>query len=75
MTQIIIVAKDTLGTINTHVISGLFKNNKIKTPKMFTLKSISKRNKSFVYHIDIKVSNETCFVEMRRQKLTSHQST
>ena len=65
MTHIIIVAKDTLGTINTHVISGLFKINKIK-------KTIPKSNKSFVYHIQVKVSDETYFVEMRRQKLTSH---
>ena len=64
MTQIFIVAKETSDTINTHVISGLFKNNKIKTQKMITLKSISKRNKSFVYYIEFKVSNETCFVEI-----------
>ena len=59
MTQMIIVAKDTLGTIKIHIISGLFKNNKIRTQKMFTLKSISKRNESFVYHIEVKVSDET----------------
>ena len=39
---------------------------------MFTLKSISKRNKSFIYHIEVKVSDETFFVEMRRQKLTTN---
>ena len=67
-----IVAKDTLGTINTHVISGLFKINKIQTTKMFTLKTISKSNTSFVYHIEVKVADETYFVEMRKHKLTSH---
>ena len=66
MTHIMIVAKDTLGTINTHVISGLFKINKIKTTKMFTLKTISKSNTSFVYHIEVKVADETYFVEMRK---------
>ena len=72
MTHIMIVAKDTLGTINTHVISGLFKINKIQTTKMFTLKTISKSNTSFVYHIEVKVADETYFVEMRKHKLTSH---
>ena len=67
-----IVAKDILGTINTHVISGLFKINKIQTTKMFTLKTISKSNTSFVYHIEVKVADETYFVEMRKHKLTSH---
>ena len=64
-----IVAKDILGTINTHVISGLFKNKKIQTTKMFTLKAISKNNTSFVYHIEVKVADETFFVEMRKHKL------
>ena len=72
MNHIIIVAKDTLGTINTHVISGLFKINKIQTTKMFTLKTISKSNTSFVYHIEVKVADETYFVEMRKHKLTSN---
>ena len=67
-----IVAKDTLGTINTHVISGHFKINIIQTTKMFTLKTISKSNTSFVYHIEVKVADETYFVEMRKHKLTSH---
>ena len=58
-----IVAKDTLGTINTHVISGLFKINKIQTTKMFTLKTITKSNTSFIYHIEVKVADETYFVE------------
>ena len=39
---------------------------------MFTLKSISKRNKSFVYHIEVKASDETFYVEMRKQKLTTN---
>ena len=39
---------------------------------MFTLKSISKRNQSFVYHIEVKVSDETFYVEMRKQKLTTN---
>ena len=38
---------------------------------MFTLKSISKRNKSFVYNIEVKVSGETYFAEMIKQKLTT----
>ena len=33
MTHIMIVAKDTLGTINTHVISGIFKINKNQNNK------------------------------------------
>ena len=45
--------------------------NKSKQQKMFSLKSISNRNKSFVYHIGIKVSDETHFVEMRKQRLTT----
>ena len=39
---------------------------------MFTLKTISKSNTSFVYHIEVKVADETFFVEMRKHKLTSH---
>ena len=38
---------------------------------MFTLKSTAKRNKSFLYHIEVKVSDKTYFVEMRKQKLTN----
>ena len=39
---------------------------------MFTLKSISKRNKSFVYQIEVKVSNETSFVEMPIEKVSKY---
>ena len=39
---------------------------------MFTLKTISKSNTSFIYHIEVKVADETYFVEMRKHKLTSH---
>ena len=55
----------------SHLISAFSEFNKSKQLKMFTSKSISKRNKSFVYHIEVKISDETYFVEMIKQKLST----
>ena len=48
-----IVAKDTLGTINTHVISGLFKINKIQTTKM-------RKHKLTSHKIYLRCSSKKC---------------
>ena len=58
MIQIIIVDEGTLGTLNTHVITEFSKLNRSKHQKNV--------------HFEIKVSNETNFVEMRKKKLSSN---
>ena len=38
---------------------------------MYTLKTITKRNNSFLYHIEIRISDEIYHVEMKRHRLNS----
>ena len=59
MIQIVIIAKGTY-VLYKAAFSEL---NKSKQQKNVHFESISKRNKSFVYHIEVKISDETYFVE------------
>ena len=46
--------------------------NKSKHRKILTLKSISKRNKYFIHHIEVRICNETYYAEMRKKNITSN---
>ena len=58
--------------VNKNFTQSKEQNKQRQRQTMFTLKSISKRNKSFVYNIEVKVSDETYYVEMRKKKLNSN---